>query len=67
MQDFFLWFTELDNSKMFALVLFFTTYVGILLYVYTGRRRTERLESYRFMPLNEGHDDAPKREDNKDE
>lgn len=50
------WFTRLDNSKVLALLLFFFTFCAILLYVYTGRERSRRLESYKYIPLNE--DDA---------
>lgn len=49
--DFWLWITDLGNSKMVALVIFFTTFVGILIYVYTGKERSKRLESYRYVPF----------------
>lgn len=45
------WFTHLENSKVFALVLFFSVFCLILLYVYSSSRRSKRLESYRFIPL----------------
>ena len=38
------WFTSMENTKPFVLVLFFITFVGIIMYVYTGRKRSERLE-----------------------
>ncbi|MFQ5643747.1 MAG: cbb3-type cytochrome c oxidase subunit 3 [Thiogranum sp.] len=56
MTDLFLWFTRFENSKIFALLLFFTTFCAILLYLYTGKKRAERLESYKYMPL---QDDEP--------
>jgi len=34
-----------------ALVIFFVTFVGILLYVFTGKKRSERLESYKDIPF----------------
>ena len=51
MFEWLLWFTRLENSKTFALVLFFTAFCGILTYVYTGKRRSERLESYKHIPF----------------
>lgn len=49
--EFWWWITDLGNSKIVALIIFFTTFVGIVLYVYTGRARSERLESYRYLPF----------------
>jgi len=57
MPEWLLWFTRFENTKVFALVLFFVTFCGILLYVYTGKSRTERLESYRFIPLDDDDSD----------
>ncbi len=51
MPEWLLWFTRFENSKIVALVLFFVTFCGILLYVYTGKQRGQRLESYKYMPL----------------
>jgi cbb3-type cytochrome oxidase subunit 3 len=51
MFDWFLWFTYLENSKTFALLLFFTTFCAIVAYVYSGKRRAERLESYKYIPF----------------
>lgn len=51
MADFWTWILDLGNSKTVALLIFFTTFVGIVLYVYSSKRRSERLESYRYMPL----------------
>ena len=49
--DIWMWMTDLGNSKILALVIFFTTFVGILLYVFTGKERSKRLESYRYVPF----------------
>ena len=57
MPEWLLWFTRFENTQVFALVLFFVTFCGILLYVYTGKSRTERLESYRFIPLDDDDSD----------
>jgi len=45
------WFTNMENTKPFALVLFFITFVLIILYIYTGKKRSQRLESYKNIPL----------------
>lgn len=58
MFDWLSWFTELENSKTVALVLFFVVFCGILLYVFTGRKRSARLESYKYIPLDDD-DDQP--------
>lgn len=57
MQEFLKLFTSMDFTKPFALVLFFTTFVGIIAYVYLSRDRSKRLESYRFIPLDESDKD----------
>ena len=54
------WVTDLGNSKVAALLIFFFTFVGILLYVFTGRKRAERLESYKYIPFQD--DDEPESE-----
>lgn len=59
MTDILMWFTDLGNSKVAALIIFFVTFVGIVLYVYTGKERTKRLESYRYVPFLDD-DDGPK-------
>lgn len=51
------WITRLENSKTVAVVLFFVVFCLILLYVYTGRKRSARLESYKYIPLDDGDDD----------
>lgn len=52
------WITDLGNSKIVSLLIFFFTFISIVLYVYTNKARSERLESYRYLPLMD--DDAPK-------
>ena len=47
------WFSNMEHTKPLALVLFFLTFVGILVYVFTGKQRTQRLESYKFIPFEE--------------
>ena len=56
MFDWLLWFTRMENSKPLALVLFFGAFCGILIYVFTGKQRAKRLESYKYLPF---ADDEP--------
>jgi cbb3-type cytochrome oxidase subunit 3 len=55
MFDWLLWFTSMENSKPLALALFFGAFFAIVIYVFTGKRRTRRLESYKYIPF----DDEP--------
>ncbi len=55
----------MENTKPFVLVLFFITFVGIILYIYTGKKRSQRLESYKNIPLEDDEHDHHK--DIKDE
>ena len=59
--DLWYWIADLGNSKMIALLLFFSLFVGILIYLYSSKKRSERLESYRYMPLDD--DDEPANSD----
>lgn len=52
-----LWFSKPENTKPLALVIFFVTFVGILLYVYGSKKRGEKLESYRQIPFEDDEDD----------
>ena len=55
--EWLMWFTQFENTKPLALVIFFTVFCGILLYVYGSRQRGGRLESYKHMPfLDENQD-----------
>lgn len=58
MFDWLQWFTQLDNSKIFSLVLFVAAFCGILIYVFTGKRRTKRLESYKYIPFQDEHSET---------
>ena len=58
--EFWTWILDLGNSKTVAFLIFFTTFVGIVIYVYSSRKRSERLESYRYVPLMD-EDDADRR------
>ena len=62
MSDFFMWFTGLGNSKIAALLIFFPVFVGIILYVYTNKKRSKRLESYKYIPFDDEQDEIPNKE-----
>jgi len=68
MPEWMLWFSRFENTKILALLLFFVTFCGILIYVYTGKQRTTRLESYRYIPLQDDEQDldADKKGEDKD-
>lgn len=51
MFDWLLWLTEPDTSRTVVLVLLFATFCVILIYVFTGKRRKKRLESYKYIPF----------------
>ncbi len=51
MFDWLSWFTDLANSKQFALVWFFVFFVGVIIYVYASKKRSRRLESYKYIPF----------------
>ena len=54
--EWLLWFSKPENTKPVALIIFFVTFIGIVLYVYGNRKRGRRLESYRDIPF---QDDVP--------
>ena len=60
------WLSDMQYTKPVALVIFFVTFVGIVLYVYTGKKRSKRLESYRDIPfLDEDQDTKVAEKDSK--
>jgi cbb3-type cytochrome oxidase subunit 3 len=61
----FEWLSSMENTKPLALVIFFVTFVGILFYVFTGKKRSERLESYKDIPFLE--DEQSDKLDKKDQ
>ena len=54
--DFWHWITQLANSKIVALLIFFPLFIGIVLYVYANKERSRRLESYKYMPFQDDDD-----------
>ena len=57
------WFTQMENTKPFVLVLFFVTFVLIVLYVYANRNRSKRFESYKNIPFQEDDRDGESKEE----
>ena len=45
------WFAHPENTKPVALLILFTTFVLIVMYVYGSKARGNRLESYKNMPF----------------
>jgi cbb3-type cytochrome oxidase subunit 3 len=52
------WFTKMENSKVLALIIFFVTFCLILLYVYTNKKRSKRLESYKNIPFQDDEEES---------
>lgn len=51
--------TDLQKGGQIALVIFFLTFCGILIYVFTGgKRRRARFDSYRYIPLDDEEGEA---------
>jgi len=49
--EWLMWFSKPENTKPLALIIFFLTFVGIVVYVYGSKKRSEKLESYRNIPF----------------
>jgi cbb3-type cytochrome oxidase subunit 3 len=62
------WLTSMEYTKPVALVIFFLTFIGIVLYVFTGKKRKQRLESYKNIPFldDEDQDNKVSEKDSKD-
>ena len=52
------WMTSMEYSKPIALLLFFFTFIAIVVYVFTGKKRKERFESYKYIPFEDEKDDS---------
>lgn len=64
MGEMFDWLSKMENTKPLALVIFFAVFVGILIYVFGGKKRSKRLESYKNIPFLD--DDMPGDQKDKD-
>ncbi len=63
MSAIFEWLSNMENTKPLALVIFFVTFILIVGYVYSGKKRRQRFESYRYIPFQD--DDAAMKENEK--
>ncbi len=62
--EWLMWFSKPENTKPLALIIFFVTFIGIVIYVYGSKKRGKQLESYRDIPF---LDDQPgDKDDTKD-
>lgn len=57
MSELFSWLTKMEYTKPLVLVLFFITFVLLIIYVYSNKKRSSRLESYKNIPFEEEADD----------
>jgi len=67
--EWLMWFSKPENTKPVALIIFFVTFVSILLYVYGNKKRSKRLETYRDIPFldeQQGGKDLGDQKDTKD-
>lgn len=51
------WFASPQNTKPLALLIFFVTFIGILLYVFGSKRRGEKLEAHKHIPFLDERDE----------
>jgi cbb3-type cytochrome oxidase subunit 3 len=49
--EWLMWFSKPEHTKPLALIIFFVTFIGILVYVYGSKKRGKQLESYRDIPF----------------
>lgn len=57
MSGLWVWITDLGNSKIVALILFMSTFIAIVVYLFVNGRRSAHFETYRYIPLDD--DDSP--------
>jgi len=53
MQEFLAWFTHMENTKPLALVLNFAVFIGILAYLFIGKKRSQSFERHKYIPLDD--------------
>ena len=49
--EWLLWFTKFENTKPISLVIFFILFCGVVLYLYGSKKRGERIEEHKNIPL----------------
>lgn len=63
----FAWLADPANAKSLALVIFFVTFVAIVLWVYGSKRRSKKLESYKNIPFLDEESEKPSAGSNKED
>ncbi|HSH30354.1 MAG TPA: cbb3-type cytochrome c oxidase subunit 3 [Thiohalobacter sp.] len=58
MSELLRWIGQFENSKILALLIFFVTFCAIIIYVFTGKRRRKRLESYKYIPFEDDKNES---------
>jgi len=58
--EIFNWLGDMRNSKILALLIFFIGFVILLVFVFTGKERGKRLESYKNIPFLDDDEDEQK-------
>ena len=58
--EIFNWLGDMRNSKILALLIFFIGFVIVLVFVFTGKERSKRLESYKNIPFLDDDEDEQK-------
>jgi len=61
------WLSNPSNAKSLALVIFFVTFVAIVLWVYGSKKRGKKLESYKNIPFLDEESDTQSHQSNKPE
>jgi cbb3-type cytochrome oxidase subunit 3 len=49
--EWLMWFSKPENTKPLALIIFFVTFIGVVIYAYGSKTRSKKLESYRDIPF----------------
>jgi len=52
------WFMVLANAKIVSMLILFTTFTAIVIYVYGSKKRSERFETYRNIPFLDDDEDG---------
>jgi cbb3-type cytochrome oxidase subunit 3 len=49
--EWLMWFTKFENTKPVSLLIFFSLFCGVLVYLYGSKKRGAQLESFKNIPL----------------
>ena len=55
------WLSNPSNAKSLGLVIFFVIFVGIVLWVYGSKKRSQQLESYKNIPFQDDESETKER------